>query len=172
MVGETCHHWNAHRSSRRSDSQSPNSHPFDQRTAFLWGSAISFFLFVTVNLTIKNLTKIALPFKNCSGQSSCNKGQRCRTKTSSPWIRDSRSLLSTQAQHSRLHQLRERVSNHHHCQRRQHQPQYVNQQSFLNSQGFRCLQDFIPCIFIMLSNQAQFSLSNQISNQFRSEEES
>ena len=39
-------------------------------------------------------------------------------------------------------------------------------------QRFRCLQDFTLCIFIMISNQAQLSLSKQINNQFKSEEES
>ena len=89
-------------------------------------------------------------------------------KASSLWIKDLKSLLSTQAYHLRLHHPKERISNHHHCQR--------HQQSLLKSQGFRCLQDFTPCIFITLSNQAQLNLSsklsNQINNQFRLEEES
>ena len=125
---------------------------------------------------IKSLKKIAFHFRNCSGHSSCNKSQRCRTEVSSPWVRGSRSLLSTQAHHSRLHQPSEQINKHHHCQRHQHRSQHLNQQPFLIPQDFKCLQDFIHCVFIMLSNQGQFSLSSkpstQISNQLRSEEES
>ena len=50
--------------------------------------------------------------------------------------------MSTQAHHSQLHQPRERISNHHHCQCHQHRPQHLNQQSFLIRQGFKFLQDF------------------------------
>ena len=81
-----------------------------------------------------------------------------------------------------LHQPRERINHHHHCQHRHRQPQHLRQK-FLNLQQFLILLgfknaslDFIHCIFIMLNNQDQLNLSsnpsNQISNQFRSEEES
>ena len=94
--------------------------------SMLSSSAKSFLLLTNASLTIKNLKKIALHFRNCSGHASFNKRQRCRTKTSSLWIKGLRSLLSKQAHHSRLHQPRERISNHHHCQRHQHRPQYLS----------------------------------------------
>ena len=77
----------------------------------------SFFLLTNANPTIKNLKKIALPFKSCSGLSSCNRSPRCCQKTSSPWIRGSRSPLNMLVLISRLHQPRERINHHHqpHC---------------------------------------------------------
>ena len=56
---------------------------------------------------------------------------KMQKKISSPWIRGSRSLLSTQAHRSWLHQPREGISNHYHCQRHQNRPQHLNQQSLL-----------------------------------------
>ena len=84
--------------------------------SMLSSSTRSLFPIMNQNLTIKNLKKIVLLFKNCSGHSSCNKNQRYRIKTSSLQISVSNSLLSTLAHHSRLRQPRERSSNHHHCQ--------------------------------------------------------
>ena len=90
-------------------------------------------------------------------------------------FRGSKSLLSTLAYHSRLHQPRERISNHHHCQRHQQQLQHHNHQSLLIPQVFRYLRDFKFSILLNLSNQVLVNPNSKYlkhSNQFRSEEES
>ena len=124
--------------------------------------------------------RIALrSFENCSGHSSCNKSPKCYQETSSPWIKGSRPLLNMLGLISRLRQPRERIKHHHqaHCQQHhhhhhQHRPQHLNQQYPIQL-DFKCLLDFIHCVFSMLNNQGQLSLSsNQISNQLRSEEKS
>ena len=167
VVGKMRHHWDAYRGSRRSDSQTRTVTRLIKEQKF---NPVEFSkIILPPHLTIKNLKKIALLFKSCLGHSSC-KNQRCRTRTSSLWIKDLRSLLSMLAHHSQLHQPRERIRDHHCQHHHQHQPH------FFSPQVFRCLRDFKFSILLKLSNQAQVSLSskpsNQISNQFRSGEES
>ena len=144
--------------------------------SILSSSIRSFFPLMNPNLTIKNLKKIGLLFRNCSGHSSCNSSQRCRSETSSAQISVLRSLLSMQIRSSRLHQPKERIENHHHCQQHRQQPHH-NQQSFLNPQVFRYVREFrfnlsnlsnqVLVSLRLLSKHLRFSLNNQ----FRSEEE-
>ena len=143
VVGEVHHHKNAHRSSRKSDSQSPDSHPFDQRAAIQFGrvqqdhfSPSWFRASFSRNSRRSNRSK-----RTAQVTHHAAKIKDSDQRPQAPGSKIGRSLLSTQAHPSRLHQPRERISNHHHCQRHQHQPQ------FFSPLVFRCLQDFMPRIF-------------------------
>ena len=91
------HHWYARYGSFWTDSQNglnPNRHPFDQGTSFQFCSAKSLFHLTNENLTIKNLKKIALLFRNCSGLSSCNENLTC-SNSSCSWISNTSWTSST-----------------------------------------------------------------------------
>ena len=156
--------------------KAPDSHPFGQRSAIQFcrvqqdRSSPSW---IRTSLS-RTSRRSSCSSGNTTGHSSCSSSQRWRLRTSNLQISVSMSLLSMLNPSSRLHQPRERIKEHQqHQQQHQHSPW-----SFLIPLVFRYLREFR----VNLSNQflvnLQF-LSNlskhlklNLSNQFRSEEES
>ena len=82
VAGQACHHWHAYCWSFRSDSQSPNRHPLDQEQQLNSLEFSKIFHLTNMNLTIKNLKKIALHFKNLLRSFVTEQDPKCCQKTS------------------------------------------------------------------------------------------